>query len=34
VDAGEIVPVAAQKLLDMGYDAGLIPNRVQLEFVR
>jgi 1,4-dihydroxy-6-naphthoate synthase len=34
VDAGEIVPKAAQKLLDMGYDAGLIPNRVELEFIR
>ncbi len=34
VDAGEIVPVAAQKLLDMGFEAGLIPNRVELEFVR
>jgi len=34
VDCGELVPKAAQKLLDMGYDAGLIPNRVSLEFVR
>jgi 1,4-dihydroxy-6-naphthoate synthase len=34
VDAGEIVPVAAQKLLDMGYEAGLIPKRVEVEFVR
>jgi 1,4-dihydroxy-6-naphthoate synthase len=34
VDCGEIVPKAAQKLLDLGYEAGLIPNRVQLEFVR
>jgi len=34
VDCGEVVPKAAQKLLDMGYDAGLIPHRVQLEFVR
>jgi len=34
VDAGEIVPVAAQKLLDMGYDAGLISKRVELEFLR
>jgi 1,4-dihydroxy-6-naphthoate synthase len=34
VDAGEIVPKAAQKLLDMGYQAGLIPNRVELEFIR
>jgi 1,4-dihydroxy-6-naphthoate synthase len=34
VDAGDIVPVAAQKLLDMGFEAGLIPKRVELEFVR
>jgi len=34
VDAGEIVPKAAQKLLDMGYEAGIIPKRVELEFVR
>jgi 1,4-dihydroxy-6-naphthoate synthase len=34
VDAGETVPHAAQKLLDMGYEAGLIPNKVTVEFVR
>ena len=34
VDAGTVVPQAAQKLLDLGYEAGLIPNRVQVEFVR
>ena len=34
VDCGNVVPVAAQKLLDMGYEAGLVPRRVQLEFVR
>ncbi len=34
LDAGEVVPQAAQKLLDMGFEAGLIPNRVQVEFVR
>jgi 1,4-dihydroxy-6-naphthoate synthase len=34
VDAGELVPKAAQKLLDLGHEAGYIPNRVQLEFVR
>jgi len=34
VDCGELVPKAAQKLLDMGYEAGLIPHRVQLEIVR
>ena len=26
VDAGEMIPKAAQKLLDMGYEAGLIPQ--------
>ncbi|PYT15947.1 MAG: ABC transporter substrate-binding protein [Acidobacteria bacterium] len=34
LDCGELVPRAAQKLLDMGYEAGLIPHRVELEFVR
>ena len=34
VDCGPDVPVAAQKLLDMGYEAGIIPNRVQVEFIR
>jgi 1,4-dihydroxy-6-naphthoate synthase len=34
LDGGEIVPQAAQKLLDMGYEAGLIPKRVEVEFVR
>jgi 1,4-dihydroxy-6-naphthoate synthase len=34
VDCGDQVPVAAQKLLDMGYDAGIIPNKVKLEFAR
>lgn len=34
VDGGEIVPQAAQKLLDMGFEAGLIPHRVEVEFVR
>jgi 5,8-dihydroxy-2-naphthoate synthase len=34
VDGGDIVPAAAQKLLDMGFEAGLIPKRVQVEFVR
>jgi 1,4-dihydroxy-6-naphthoate synthase len=34
VDCGELVPKAAQKLLDMGYEAGLIPHRVLVEFVR
>jgi 1,4-dihydroxy-6-naphthoate synthase len=34
LDAGEVVPKAAQKLLDMGFEAGLIGKRVQVEFVR
>jgi 1,4-dihydroxy-6-naphthoate synthase len=34
VDCGDVVPVAAQKLLDLGFEAGLVPRRVKLEFVR
>ncbi len=34
VDCGEQVPKAAQRLLDMGHDAGLIPHRVTVEFIR
>ena len=34
VDAGDLIPKAAQKLLDLGYEAGLIDRRVELEFVR
>jgi 1,4-dihydroxy-6-naphthoate synthase len=34
VDAGEVVPRAAQKLLDLGFEAGLIPHKVTVEFVR
>lgn len=34
VDCGDQVPLAAQKLLDTGFEAGLIPHRVELEFVR
>jgi 1,4-dihydroxy-6-naphthoate synthase len=34
LDAGEIIPRAAQKLLDMGHASGLIPHRVTVEFVR
>jgi len=34
VDCGDVVPRAAQKLLDLGYEAGLIPHKVQVEFVR
>lgn len=34
VDGGEIVPRAAQKLLDLGYEAGLIPHKIRVEVVR
>jgi 1,4-dihydroxy-6-naphthoate synthase len=34
VDAGDVIPKAAQKLLDLGFDAGIIPHKVQVEFVR
>lgn len=33
VDGGELVPRAAQKLLDLGFEAGLIPHHVQVEVV-
>lgn len=34
VDCGDLVPAAAQKLLDLGFEAGYIPRRVTVEFVR
>jgi 1,4-dihydroxy-6-naphthoate synthase len=34
VDAGEVIPKAVKLLLDKGHEAGLIPNRVDIEFVR
>jgi 1,4-dihydroxy-6-naphthoate synthase len=34
IDCGDLVPLAAQKMLDMGFEAGLIPNKVTVEFVR
>jgi 1,4-dihydroxy-6-naphthoate synthase len=34
VDCGDLVPAAAQKLLDLGHEAGLIPRRAMVEFVR
>jgi 1,4-dihydroxy-6-naphthoate synthase len=34
LDCGQIVPRAAQTLLDLGHQAGLIPNRVGVEFAR
>jgi 1,4-dihydroxy-6-naphthoate synthase len=33
LDAGELVPRAAQKLLDLGFEAGVIPHRVQVDFI-
>ena len=34
LDAGDVIPRAAQKLLDLGYEAGLVKQRVEVEFVR
>jgi 1,4-dihydroxy-6-naphthoate synthase len=34
IDGGEIVPRAAQKLLDLGFEAGLIPHRTTVEVAR
>jgi 1,4-dihydroxy-6-naphthoate synthase len=34
VDAGDVIPRAAQKLLDLGHEVGIIPNRVVVDFVR
>lgn len=34
VDAGDVIPKAAQKLFDLGHEVGLIPNRIDVEFVR
>jgi 1,4-dihydroxy-6-naphthoate synthase len=34
VDGGEIVPRAAQKLLDLGFEAGLIPHKTTVEVIR
>jgi len=34
LDVGDVVPRAAQKLLDLGFEAGLISRRVEVEFVR
>jgi 1,4-dihydroxy-6-naphthoate synthase len=34
LDAGDVIPKAVQKLLDLGYESGLVPNRVEVEFVR
>jgi 1,4-dihydroxy-6-naphthoate synthase len=34
LDAGDLIPQAVQKLLDLGFEAGLISKRVEVEFVR
>jgi 1,4-dihydroxy-6-naphthoate synthase len=34
VDAGEDIPKAAQQLFDMGYEIGLIPKKVKVDFIR
>jgi 1,4-dihydroxy-6-naphthoate synthase len=34
VDAGKVIPKAVQLLLDKGYEVGLIPKKVKVEFVR
>jgi len=34
LDAGEVIPKAVQKLLDLGFEAGVVPKRVEVEFVR
>jgi 1,4-dihydroxy-6-naphthoate synthase len=34
VDCGEDVPKAAQLLLNLGYEAGILPHRVELEILR
>ena len=34
VDCGDLIPRAAQKLLDMGFEAGLIAHKTEVEFVR
>jgi len=33
VDAGQPVRDAAQKLLDLGFEAGVIPSRIEVEFI-
>jgi 1,4-dihydroxy-6-naphthoate synthase len=34
LDAGDVIPKAVQRLLDLGYEAGLISKRVNVEFIR
>ena len=33
VDGGDIIPRAAQKLLDLGFEAGLIPHKTAVEVI-
>lgn len=33
LDAGDVIPRAAQKLLDLGFEAGLIPQKVTVEVI-
>ncbi|MGP8244737.1 MAG: MqnA/MqnD/SBP family protein [Bryobacteraceae bacterium] len=34
LDGGDVVPRAVKKLLDLGYEAGLVPHKIDVEFVR
>jgi len=34
IDGGDVIPRAAQKLLDLGFEAGLIPHKIIVEVVR
>lgn len=34
IDAGDVIPKAAQLLLDKGYEVGVIPHKIQVEFAR
>ncbi len=34
LDGGEVIPQAAQKLLDLGFEAGIIPHKVNVEVIR
>ena len=34
VDCGDLIPRAAQKLLDLGFEAGLIAHKTEVEFIR
>lgn len=34
LDAGDVIPKAVQKLLDLGYESGLVTKRAEVEFIR